>query len=66
MTLTIRGASVTVYLGQGSISPINNWWIGGSAIYNNGSASYLQYQSGGTTISLGLSGNNDTLVFDGL
>lgn len=46
-----NSAQVTVYLGQGSFWPNNNWWIGGSCISNLGTLSAV---IGGQTVTLTL------------
>ena len=54
-------ASETVYLGQGSMSLDNNWWIGGSCISSNGS---LTATVGGHTVNLTLQSNvDDSFIF---
>jgi phospholipase C len=58
---TPNGAtSVVAYLGQGSHSSNENWWIGGQCIESNNGKPKLIAQVGNVTVSIPLSGNDDT------
>ena len=55
----LNGAAVTIYVGQGSYGTTNNWWIGGSAIFNSDKPQ-LEYESGGMSFTNALSGDHKT------
>jgi len=62
VTIQFAGGSATVYLGQGSYSLTNNWWIGGSPIFSEDTPR-LEYRSDTNIVTDSISGNHDTFVF---
>jgi len=53
------GGTVFVNLGQGSIDSVNNWWIGGDAIFKKDKPR-LEYSHGNKVYTFHMSGNHDT------
>ena len=53
--------SASVYLAQGHVLGVNNWWIGGPNISNFGEPKLL-YTAGINDVTLGLSGTHDSFT----
>jgi phospholipase C len=53
------GGVINVNLGQGSINTVNNWWIGGKAIFKLDKPR-LEYTHGNRVYTFDMSGNQDT------
>jgi phospholipase C len=52
------GATEKIYLGQGSHGSVNNWWIGGKAIFRE-DIPRLEYRKGDEIVTDKISGTND-------
>jgi len=53
------GGTASVYLGQGSINTVNNWWIGGKPVFSLDKPR-LEYEHGDQIYTFHMSGNSDT------
>lgn len=63
ITIQFAAGSATVYLGQGSHSLTNNWWIGGRPIFSE-DIPRLEYRSGADIITNTISGDEDKFVLE--